>query len=176
MISHQLISLFVTLSFFFWALFMVLSIIKGAPFIRSTKKRISGILDLAEAATTDRVLDLGSGDGSIPIAFAQKGIRADGCEINFFLVVYSRIRAQLLHLDTLSHFYWGNMWRYDTGGYSVVTVYGFPSIMADLEKKLLKELAPGSRVISNSFQFPNWKAERVEGSLFLYIVPSSYQN
>jgi len=38
------------------------------------------------------------------------------------------------------------------------------------EAKLKAELKPGSRVISNNFQFKNWKPTKQDGEVFLYII------
>ena len=38
-----------------------------------------------------------------------------------------------------------------------------------LEEKLRAELKPGSRVISNTFKFPNWQPEKVQ-NVFVYRI------
>ena len=60
-----------------------------------------------------------------------------------------------------------------------VAVNGLYPIMDRLGKKLKAELKPGSIVVSNVFEIPNWRAStRVDGSVgrgvYLYQVPGCY--
>jgi hypothetical protein len=43
----------------------------------------------------------------------------------------------------------------------VMTVYLLPRVMARLERKLLAELRPGTRVVVNDYPFPAWQPVRV---------------
>lgn len=148
---------------------MVLSIIKGAPFIRTKASKIKKIIEISGYSSNDVMIDLGSGDGSIVIAFAEKGIVSHGYEINLFLVLWSRLRIWRRGLNTKAFIHWGNMWNVNLKPYSIVVVYGFPSIMNYFERKMQEQLLHGAKVISNSFQFNNWSiSERID-NIFLYV-------
>ncbi len=123
---------------------------------------------LADLHPGEMVVDLGCGDGSIVIKVAQAGAISEGYEINLFLVLWARWRIGKLGLQDKAKIYWKNMWKVDVSKYNVVVVYGFPSIMFDLKKKLQKELPVGARVISNSFPFPNWKQVSMVDQIYLY--------
>jgi len=155
--------------FFFWALFLVLSIVKGAPYVRTPKKRIALIIEMLELNKNDVAMDLGSGNGDIVIEIARKGVESHGSEINWFLVLISWLKIRVAGVSSLAFVHWGNMWKVGMSKYTVVVVYGFPNIMKDLEKKLLSELPNGARVVSHAFKFPNWKPTIESGSVFLYI-------
>jgi len=164
----QLFSLFLSLLFLGWIIFALSSIIKGAPFINTKKEVVDAIVEISGFAPTDKIMDLGSGDGRIVFAFASKGLDAHGLEINLFLVLWSRFKSQILH--NKATFHWGNLWQTNVSSYDVVTVYGIVQIMHDLERKLIRELKPGSKIISNTFQFPNLVSSRISGSVRLYEV------
>jgi hypothetical protein len=48
----------------------------------------------------------------------------------------------------------------DVSRATVMTLYLLPGMMASLQKKLLAELAPGTRIVSHDFMFEQWKPER----------------
>lgn len=165
----QLFSLFLSLLFLGWVIFALASIVKGAPFINTKKEVVDAIVALAEPSAADTVIDLGSGDGRIVFAFSSQGIEAHGLEINLFLVLWSQFKAYLRH-DSKATFYWGNLWQTNLSNYSIVTVYGIVQIMPDLEKKLISELSPGAKIVSNTFQFPHMNPVRTNGSVRLYEI------
>src|SRR5882672_3428464 len=64
---------------------------RGAPYVPSRKDSIKKMLVLANLKPGDKVVDLGSGDGRIVIAFARNGIDAHGYEISPALVLWSKL-------------------------------------------------------------------------------------
>lgn len=56
----------------------------------------------------------------------------------------------------------------DLSSYDIITLYATTYIMKKLEKKLQNELKPGAIVISNYFQFPNWKPSKSLNHVYLY--------
>ena len=58
-------------------------------------------------------------------------------------------------------FYSRDLFATDVGRATVVTVYLFPGVMARVGDKLRSELAPGTRVVSHDFPFPDWAPDRV---------------
>ena len=102
-----------------------------------------------------RIYDLGSGDGRLLFLSARMGAHSVGFEINPFLVAYTYIRKVFLKEHSQIAVYWKNFWKANIHKADVVFVYLLPWKMEKLEQKLLRELKPGSRVISNSFVFPH---------------------
>ncbi|MEK7095943.1 MAG: hypothetical protein AAB896_01490, partial [Patescibacteria group bacterium] len=66
----------------------------GAPFVPTMKKERKAALDLLDLKPGQVLVDLGSGDGSLLVLAAQRGIRAVGYEINPFLWAYSWLRTR----------------------------------------------------------------------------------
>ena len=58
---------------------------------------------------------------------------------------------------------------------SVVTLYLLPSLNLKLMPKLMKELAPGTRIVSHSFNMGDWKPEQtldVNGlAVYYWTIP-----
>jgi ribosomal protein L11 methylase PrmA len=145
----------------------------GAIYFPTTAHNVAVIKKFADAHPADTIADLGSGDGRIVVAFAKAGIEAHGYEINPFLVAQSRKEIRKAGLNGKAVIHQQSFWKADLSPYTTVIVYGFPHIMKPLEEKLLKELAPGAKVISNIYQFPNLTEAKSENKVRLYVIPAS---
>lgn len=164
-----ILQLFINFGFLLFLLFMVLSIVKGAPYVRSKREAIAAMVELSEFSEHDTILDFGAGDGEVVLAFAKAGAHhVRGVEINLFLVLVANVRILLAGKWKYARVYWANMWWLDTSPYSIVVVYGFPNIMKDLEEKLITESKSTRKILSNSFIFPNLKRIRKELLVALY--------
>ncbi|MBI4068065.1 hypothetical protein HY413_01490 [Candidatus Kaiserbacteria bacterium] len=141
---------------------------KGVSFVPTSRKRIETMLQLVGDVRGKRVVDLGSGDGRLVIAFASEGAEAHGYELNPVLVWLSRVRIILRGLQGRAHVHWGDYWRPDMSGFDIVVVYGFHSTMRELEKKLKRELSENALVLSNSFTFPTWVVAKEDGGIHMY--------
>jgi len=74
-----------------------------------------------------------------------------------------------LHLQDKIQIVRGNIWDKNFSDFDVITLFGIPYIMDEMEKKLLSELKNGARVVVNNFTFPNWKPVKQKENIFLYI-------
>jgi tRNA A58 N-methylase Trm61 len=129
----------------------------------------------------DTVYDLGSGDGRIVIAAAQRfGARAVGVEIRSELWKQSSEEIAQLGLEKRARIIHDDMFQVDVGAATVVTLYQLTVVNDRLRPLLEKRLRPGARVVSVDFQVPDWtpiKTLRVksengkEYKLFLYVRP-----
>jgi len=149
--------------------FFVLPIFSGAPYAPTKNRRVEEMLGPLGQGRGKRAADLGSGDGRIVIALAQRGFEAHGFELNFLLVLYSRFKIRRAGLQGRAFIHRQNYWKEDLSGFDVITVFGINYIMSALEKKLRKELKEGARVISNKFTFPEWKPQQYTGGVAVYI-------
>ncbi len=165
LIIVELIELIIILLFI---VISVASMIKGAVFLPTSTKRVNKMVDLAKITPGMIVADLGSGDGRIVIAMAEKGAIAHGFEINPFLVLFSRIKIRRNNLQYKAFIHWKSFWSQNFSSYQVVMIFGISYIMKDLEKKLKKELPINAKVVSNGFQFPSWKPFLVKESIYIY--------
>ena len=133
------------------------------PFITTPPEVVERMLQLAGTRAGDLVVDLGSGDGRIVIAAAQKfGARGLGIELDAALVEKSRDNAKRMKLEDRVRFVEGDVLRADISGASVVTVYLLPALMVRLQPRFLEELAPGTRIVSHSFTMAGWPPDRSE--------------
>ena len=151
------------------ATILLVTIIKGAPPVPTSKSSVEEIVNLANIGKGDRIIDLGSGDGRVIIAFAKKGIKTEGYEINPFLVLLTKYKIKKAGVSELAKVHWRDFWGVDLGEFDIINVYGVTRIMEKLNEKLKKELTPGTRVLSNMFQIPGWKEDRKVGRIYLYI-------
>ena len=171
--GHILLALFFTfllalLTLFFF--YTVLAIFKGASYVPTTHGRVARLLDLAQIRTGDKLLDLGSGDGRILFAAAQRGATCVGVEINPLLCHYSRLLAKLKRVKGVS-IEERDFWRYDLSDIDILTVYLVPIRLDQLKEKVCSEMRSGSRVVTAVYHFEDWEPERRDGDVALYRVP-----
>lgn len=140
------------------------------PYVPSTWHKINVMLELADPQFNDKMADLGSGDGRIVISFAKKGVESHGYEINSELALLAESKILDENLDEKAFIHIADFWEEDLSDFSIVTIYGMTSIMEHLEKKLKRELKPGSRVLSAIFHFPNWTPIKQKDNVYLYQI------
>lgn len=158
--------LFLALLIYIIAL-LTYSMFWGAPFAALSQDRIKTMFRLLGPVKGKSFLDLGSGDGRIVMAASKKGLHANGYEINPLLVLISRLKLKKSKLS--GQIYLKDYWHDDLGKFDYISVWGLPPMMIRLEKKLLRELKPGTKVVSNHLQFPSWKFSKKENDVYLYI-------
>ena len=139
---------------------------------------VDEMLRLARVTKEDVVYDLGSGDGRIVISAAkQYGARGVGVEIDSKLVRLARENARREGVASLVTFRAQDMFRTDLREATVVTLYLLEDLNIKLRPKLMRELAPGSRIVSHSFRMGDLEPERtveVAGDkIYLWTVSPS---
>lgn len=154
------------------------------PYVPSTEEAVKAMLKLAEVKKTDVVYDLGCGDGRIVIAAAKEyGARGVGIDINPVRIQEARENAKKAGVEHLVRFEEKDLFEADIREATVVTLFLLPSINLKLRPRLMEQLRPGTRIVSNTFDMGDWKAEKevaVEGAdedaylshrLFLWTIP-----
>jgi precorrin-6B methylase 2 len=135
----------------------------SSPFVTTPPMVVERMLALAGVTAKDYVVDLGSGDGRIPIAAAKGyGARAMGVEYDPKLVKLSRQNASAQGVTDRVTFVEGDLFAVDLSGATVVTVYLLPDVNRKLRDKLLAELKPGARLVAHDFDMESWRPDRVE--------------
>ena len=157
------------------------------PFISTPGDVVERMLQLAGTQPGDLVVDLGSGDGRIVIAAAQKfGARGLGIELDEKLLEKSRHNARLAKVADRVSFVHGDVLVSDISKASVVTLYLLPSLIDRLQPRFVDELKPGTRIVSHAFAMAGWKPDRAqtvrvtqphpgqgdESTLYLWVVPA----
>ena len=139
------------------------------------------MLKVAAVTPEDAVFDLGSGDGRVVIAAARDfGARGVGIEIDPKLVATSRDAAAAAGVGSRVTFLWQDLFATDLTGATVVTLYLRDDVNLKLRPKLLRELAPGTRVVSHDFDMGEWAPERTyrvrgpdrQHRLYFWLIPA----
>jgi 23S rRNA G2445 N2-methylase RlmL len=147
-----------------------------APFVPTIMEVAEGMLELAKVTNEDVVYDLGSGDGRIAILAAKKyGARGVGVEIDPRLVRLSRENARKAGVAGRVKFVRQDLFKADIREATVVTLYLKPEVNLRLRPKLLRELRPGARVVSNNFDMGDWVPDgkqTVGGeTVYYWVIP-----
>ena len=137
---------------------------------------VRALLELADVGPQDLVLDLGSGDGRIPITAATAfGARGVGIEIDPALVTQARAKAREAGVEDKVEFRLGDMYAADVRSATVVTLFLHPGPNLKLREKLRSDLQPGSRVVSYVWDMGGWTPAEVrrvnEHRIFLWRIP-----
>jgi precorrin-6B methylase 2 len=154
------------------------------PFVPTPQPVVDAMLELAKVNSNDVLYDLGSGDGRIPITAAQKYNvrRAIGIEINPELVRRSQANAQQAGVSDRVQFSQQDLFQTNLSDATVVTLYLLSSVNLKLRPKLLRELKPGTRIVSHNYGMGNWKPDRIvriqsstggEHTLYYWVVPET---
>lgn len=146
------------------------------PYVPTPQTVVDEMLKLASVTKNDVVYDLGSGDGRIVITAAKKyGARGIGVDINPERVKEANANAIVAGVTDKVKFLEQDLFETDLKEASVVTLYLLPAVNLKLRPKLWKELKPGTRVVSHSFDMGDWKPEKsveVNGAtLYFWVVP-----
>ena len=157
------------------------------PFVPTTEEAVAAMLKLADVQKTDIVYDLGCGDGRIVIAAAKiYGAHAVGIDINPVRLAEANenLKKAGPEVAKLVRFEENDLFQADIHKATVVTLFLLSSVNLKLRPKLLADLKPGTRVVSNTFDMGDWKPEKefivgnpdeesyLSHKLFLWIVPA----
>jgi SAM-dependent methyltransferase len=154
------------------------------PYVPTTEEAVKAMLKLADVKSSDIVYDLGCGDGRIVIAAAKEyGAHGVGIDINPVRIAEAKENAKKAGVENLVRFEENDLFDANIHEATVVTLFLLNSVNENLRPKLLKDLKPGTRVVSNTFGMGDWKPDKemnvgnpVEGfslsrKLLLWIVP-----
>lgn len=145
----------------------------GAPYVPSRRRHVEELFDKHyKLRSSDVVLDLGSGDGSVVREVARRGARAVGVEIHplFYAisVVLSRRYRSQVRLQL------GNIWRYSFPEDTTV-VYAF-SVSRDIKRMYQRVCDESSRLgrpltfICYGAHLHDIKADSSSGAFNIYHV------
>jgi SAM-dependent methyltransferase len=162
--------------------------VDAGPYVPSPQSVVSDMLKLAEVGPQDFVVDLGSGDGRIVRTAALIfGARGFGVEIKDALVRQSNADAKREGIADRVKFIKADLFKTDVSKATVLTLYLLPETVNMLRDKLLRELRPGTRVLSHDYPLSGWIPEkyvqmdledkvRISGVtttlIYLYVVPA----
>jgi len=134
---------------------------KDVVWVPTSEQLVEKMLDLAQVKPEDYLIDLGSGDGRTVIAAAKRGATALGIEYNPDMVALSKTRAAEAGVSERATFVVADLFASDFTRATVITMFLLPDINMRLRPQIL-DLAPGTRVVSNTFTMGDWEPDRQE--------------
>ena len=160
--------------------------VSDVPYVPTPWNVVDAMLGIAKVGAGDYVIDLGSGDGRIVIAAAKKhGARGFGVDIDGALVDEAQREAQRQGVSDKVSFVTRNLFITDISKATVITMYLFPQVNMRLRPRFLKELKPGTRIVSHEFDLDEWQPDHKltvpvpnkpygspSSEVFLWIVPA----
>jgi hypothetical protein len=158
------------LAFLITVLLFGFVIIFGAPYLPTLGRQTQAALDLLDLKPGQTMLELGSGDGRVLVAAAERGINAIGYELNPLLVLFSWARTR--KYGARVKVVWGNYWRKDWPLTDGIFVFLLDKYMRKLDTNIVQKY-PGRRVklVSFAFKIPGKKPTKTSHGLYLYSYP-----
>lgn len=131
-------------------------------YIPTPPELVQAMLTFAKVTQNDILYDLGSGDGRVAIAAAQQcGARGVGIDIDPERIREANQNALAAGVGELVEFRQQNLFETDFSEATVVFLYLLPHLNLRLRPQLLRQLKPGTRIISRDFDMGDWQPQRV---------------
>jgi hypothetical protein len=163
----------------------------GGPYVPTPQAVVDAMLEFGKVGPKDFVIDLGSGDGRIVLTAAQKyHARGMGFDIDPDLVQQSNAEAKKRGIADRASFVTQDVLKAKIEQATIVTLYLLPGMMQSLQAKFVRELKPGTRIVSHDFPFGDWKPDcqtsvdvpekygtpgQWKSNLFYWVVPAQVQ-
>jgi Methyltransferase domain len=150
------------------------------PYVPTPEEVVATMLAVARVGKNDVLYDLGSGDGRIVITAARQfGTRGTGIDIDPQRIQEADANARKAGVTDRVRFILGDIFDADIREATVVTLYLLPAVNVRLRPKLLRELRPGTRIVSHDYDMGDWKPDRViqmQGperghTIYYWVVP-----
>ena len=165
---------------FFWlkvALFVLMIVLifpgiyammKGAPFVPSMNRAVEAMLKLGKFKKTDRVVDIGCGDGKVIRKISKEKVNeAVGYELSIPTFLLARVKTFLSRGK--EKIYFGNFWHQDLAQYDVIVCFLLVEAMTNFEKEVWPKLKKGTKVISNAFKLKQVAITEEKDGVYLYV-------
>lgn len=165
---------FVTLAILFFLLSMLWPPDSPwSPWWRTTPQRARIECKLARVKKGDIIYDLGSGEGTALIIAAKEfGATGVGIEIDPFRAFFSKITVHLSGVSNKIEIRRDNFWNQDISDATVVFMYLIPKTLIKLRPKFLKELRPGTRVVTFVYKMDlPLIGQDEKAELYVYEIP-----
>jgi ribosomal protein L11 methylase PrmA len=145
-------------------------------YVPTPEEVVEAMLQVANVTKDDIVYDLGSGDGRIPVTAAKKyGARGVGIDIDPQRIKEANENVARNNVGDKVKILNADLFATDISEATVVTLYLLPSLNVKLMPKLMKELKPGTRIVSHAFDMGDWKPEKeldVNGrKVYFWTIP-----
>jgi hypothetical protein len=160
----------VALAFLFVGLLFVLSVgfvvFFGPPYLPTLRKNMDAALDLLDLKPGQTMLELGSGDGRVLVAAAQRGIKVVGIELSPVLVVVSWLRTRRYRKQV--RIIWGSYFSVQWPPADGIFTFMIPRQMPRLHRHIEQWRTKPLRVVSFAFVIPGRRVLAEHKGVFLY--------
>jgi SAM-dependent methyltransferase len=151
-----------------------------APYVPTGHDVVDRMLSLADVTKADFVVDLGCGDGRIPIAAAKKyGARGLGVDIDPVRIAEAQANLKAAGVQNLVEFRLQDALKTDVSNATVVTTFLLSASNLRLRPILTTQLKPGARIVTNTFSMGDWTPSKTDTfvdatgrtrTLYLYVA------
>jgi SAM-dependent methyltransferase len=151
------------------------------PYVPTNMAVVDAMLEFAKVQADDIVYDLGCGDGRLFVtAAARHGAGAVGVDLDARRIADSRARAKEEGVTERVRFYHADLFQTDFPEASVLLMYLLPSVNRALRPRILRQMRPGSRVVSHDFDMGDWEPDghrevivrELDHHVFFWRVPA----
>ncbi len=151
-----------------------------APYVPTPQDVVDRMLELAKVTAEDYVMDLGCGDGRILVTAAAKfGARGFGVDIDPKRIREAKANAVAAGVADKVDFGIEDLFHTPIGKASVLALYLFPHINELLAPRMLKEMKPGSRIVTHGFGIGKWRPDQNDmvamRPIHFYVVPANVE-
>jgi hypothetical protein len=156
------------------ALWVIVPLATGLPWVPSRDKRIRRALQLAGVQKGETVYDLGAGDGRVLVTAAREfGARGVGIEVSPMHCLVAVLHILVTGTSRQVKIQCASMYDHPLPDAGVVFVYATPEHAARLRPHLERELKSGARVVTLSAEIAGWQPDRIDRDdlIFLYKMP-----
>jgi mycolic acid cyclopropane synthetase len=146
-------------------------------FVPTPMHVVERMLEMAELKQGEFLIDLGSGDGRIPVTAAKKyGARGLGVDLDPDRIREATENVRVQNVGNMVEIRQQNLFETDISKADVISMYLLTDLNLRLRPKLL-ELTPGTRLVSHAFSMGDWLPEQKETlapsyDVYLWIVPT----
>jgi len=145
-------------------------------YVPTPQEVVDRMLQMAQVRADDFVIDLGCGDGRMPITAAKvHGARGFGVDIDPARIKEAKENADKAGVADKVDFRVANLFETKISDATVMTMYLLSTINLKLRPRILDELRPGTRIVSHAFDMGDWKPEKeldVDGrKVYYWTIP-----
>ena len=138
---------------------------------------VRAMLRLAKVGPDDFLIDLGCGDGRIPITAAKLyGTRGLGVDLDPARIEEARANAEVQGVADKVSLVEGDLFGTNLDKASVIALFLYPDINLKLRPRLL-DLAPGTRVVSHAHDMGDWRPDAkrmlMGSAVYYWVVPAN---
>jgi SAM-dependent methyltransferase len=150
------------------------------PYVPTPEAVVMEMLKITHVGKNDVLYDLGCGDGRIVITAAKEfGCRGVGIDIDPQRIRESQANAIEAGVSDKVKFIEMDLFEAKISEATVVTLYLLSEVNLRLRPKLLRELRPGTRVVSHEFTMGEWNSDKttsVKAEDYWQVYPENEWN